>query len=56
MMALAGDELETLVFEPDALTTRPDFVSAVKYMADRFQSYEYTLGEIFKTCGTQLNT
>ena len=23
MMALAGIELETLVFEPDALTTRP---------------------------------
>ena len=23
MMALAGVELETLVFEPDALTTRP---------------------------------
>ena len=62
MMALVGIELEMLVPEPDALTTRPppcdlpDFINAVKYMAARFQSYEYTLSEIFMTCGTQLNT
>ena len=37
-MALVGVELETLVSEPDALTTRPppcalpDFISAVKCM------------------------
>ena len=34
----------------------PDFISAVKCMAAKFQSYEYTLSEIFMTCGTQLNT
>ena len=58
-MALAGVELETLVSEPDALTTRPDlsdFISAVKCMPARFQRYEYSLSEIFMTCGTQLNT
>ena len=33
----------------------PDLISAVKYMAARFQGYEYTLSKIFMTCGTQLN-
>ena len=32
-----------------------DLISAVKCMAARFQSYEYTLSEIFMTCGTQLS-
>ena len=34
----------------------PDLISAVKCNAAGFQSYEYTLSEIFMTCGTQLNT
>ena len=59
-MALVDVELQTLVSDPDALITRPpdppEFNSAVKCMAARFQSYEYILSEIFMTCGTQLNT
>ena len=33
----------------------PDFISAVKSIATRYQSYKYILSEIFMTCGTQLN-
>ena len=61
-MALVGVALETLVFEPGAQTTRPptrycfDLIGAVKCVAVGFQKYEYTLIEIFLTCGTQLGT
>ena len=33
MMALAGVELETLVFKPDALTTRPPFFFIIEEYA-----------------------
>ena len=55
MMALAGVELDTLVSEPDALTTRPQHFfgshQRSKVYVARFQNYEYTLSEIFITCG-----
>ena len=54
-MVLVGVELETLVSEPDALTTRPRYSGIYQcsevYVA-RFQNYEYTLSEIFISSGT----
>ena len=58
MMAVAGVELETLVSEPDALTTRPPpcassgFFLCSEVFVAKFQNYEYTLREMFITCGT----
>ena len=58
-MALVGVELETLVSEQDALTTRPPLCALFKrfyyYGKVRvtiFQSFEYVLSKIFFTCGT----
>ena len=54
MMALAGIELETLVSEPDALTTRPppcadlpDFISAVKCIWLDFRTMKYPERNIY---------
>ena len=47
--------LDTLVSEPDALTTRPPpcakFYQCSEVYVARHQNYEYTLSEIFITCG-----
>ena len=59
MTALAGVELESLVSEPDALTTRPP-PCALPLLRFRVQfimlsvnhSYKYIQSEIFFTCGT----
>ena len=65
-MALVGIELETLVSESDALTTRPppcalihtaslsiqQILSVQGVCVSRFQSYEYTISKIFIACGT----
>ena len=57
-MALVGVELDTLVSEPNALTTRPPpraiywILSVQRVYEARLQNYEYTLSEIFITCDT----
>ena len=47
-MALGGIELETLVSEPDALTTRPELFLGSHQCSG---VYVATLSEIFITCG-----
>ena len=57
MMVLASVVLESLVSEPDALTTRPPpcdlpgLINADEEYVARFHSYEYTPSEIIITCG-----
>ena len=51
-MALAGVEPDTLVSEPNALTGSIGSYECSGVYVGRFQDYEYTLSEIFITCGT----
>ena len=46
MMTLAGVELETLVSEPDALTTRPPPFRLILIKKDR-QNGEHKKGQVF---------
>ena len=43
MMALAGVEPETLVSEPDALTTRPPYFESLKQLVFIFQAICFVL-------------
>ena len=51
-MAPASVELETPAPEPDAHTSSIGFRQCSEVYVARFQKYEYTLSEIFVTCGT----
>ena len=55
-MALVGFELETVVSEPDALTTRPltGFYQRNEEYVARLHRYVYTLIVKLFTCGTYL--
>ena len=53
MMALAGVELETLVSEPDALTTRPSFlISLFRKTKERAIKINRFCGKSFLYCST----